>query len=331
MEKNGNNQRKLLLVVAAAAIFLGGVVWYFIATAGRVTTDDAYVDGHIHTVAPRVVGNALRVYVQDNQAVKAGDLLAELDPKDYDLRVAEAQAALEAERSKLLDAQATIGAAQAGLRLARVALDQAGRDKRRAQSLFKDGVLSREKYEKALTAYDLAKSQWVSGYEQLKKARSQDILEEAQIKLKEATLHIAELNREYTRITAPADGYVTRKGIEVGNQIQAGQPILAVVALGDVWVTANFKETQLKNVKSGQRVLIKIDTFPGRAFTGRVDSVMAGTGAAFSLFPPENALGNYVKVVQRVPVKITLDLTADVKHVLRVGMSCVPTILTHDD
>ena len=125
--------------------------------------------------------------------------------------------------------------------------------------------------------------------------------------------------------------HVTKKSVEAGNQIQAGQPLMAVVALEDIWIIANFKETQLRSVKPGQRVLIKIDTYAGKVFEGKVESIMAGTGAAFSLFPPENALGNYVKVVQRIPVKIVFDKTTDARHILRIGMSCVPTIVTHDE
>ena len=137
---------------------------------------------------------------------------------------------------------------------------------------------------------------------------------------------MAELNLSYTKICAPSDGYITRKSVEAGNQIQPGQPLMAVVALDDIWIVANYKETQLKNVKPGQRVKIKVDTYPGRIFTGKVDSIMAGTGAVFSLFPPENALGNYVKVVQRVPVKIVLDKEANKENILRIGMSVIPTV-----
>jgi membrane fusion protein (multidrug efflux system) len=153
--------------------------------------------------------------------------------------------------------------------------------------------------------------------------------QKAQIRQKEAALQGAELNRGYTKIYAPADGYITKRTVEVGNQIQAGQPLMAVVPLDqeDIWVTANYKETQLKKMKPGQRVEIKVDTYPGHVFYGKVDSVMAGTGAVFSLFPPENATGNFVKVVQRIPVKIIFDKGSDPGHLLRIGMSAVATIL----
>jgi membrane fusion protein (multidrug efflux system) len=144
---------------------------------------------------------------------------------------------------------------------------------------------------------------------------------------KEATAALAELNYEYTKIYAPVDGYVTRKSVQTGNQIQPGQPLMAVVALNDIWVTANFKETEMENIRPGQRVELTVDSYPGKVFSGKVDSIMAGTGVSFSLFPAENATGNYVKVVQRIPVKIVLDEGTDKDHVLRVGMSVEPTVI----
>ncbi|MDO9530463.1 MAG: HlyD family secretion protein [Syntrophales bacterium] len=135
------------------------------------------------------------------------------------------------------------------------------------------------------------------------------------------------MKRSYTKIYAPSHGYVTKKSVEVGNQIQIGQPLMAVVPLDDVWVTANYKETELDKVKPGQRVEIRVDTYSGKVFEGTVQSIMAGTGAVFSLFPPENATGNYVKVVQRIPVKIVLDKGSNRDHIFRIGMSVVPTII----
>ena len=151
----------------------------------------------------------------------------------------------------------------------------------------------------------------------------------ALIQHREALVEKAKLNVGYTRIPAPASGYVTKRSAEVGNQVQAGQPLLAVVPLEQerIWVTANYKETDLREVKAGQKVEFKVDTYSGKVFRGRVNSIMAGTGSAFSLFPPENATGNYVKIVQRIPVRITLDEGSDPDHLLRVGMSVVPTIL----
>ena len=151
----------------------------------------------------------------------------------------------------------------------------------------------------------------------------------ALIRQREALVEKARLNLGYTTILAPAEGYVTKRSAEVGNQVQAGQPLLAVVPLAQekIWVTANYKETELKDVRPGQKVELRVDTYPGKVFRGRVNSIMAGTGSVFSLFPPENATGNYVKIVQRIPVRITLEEGSDPDHLLRVGMSVVPTIL----
>jgi membrane fusion protein (multidrug efflux system) len=143
---------------------------------------------------------------------------------------------------------------------------------------------------------------------------------------REAQLELAKLNLSYTNIISPGDGYVTRKSAEIGNQVAVGQPLMAIVPLSDTYVVANYKETEVKRIKPGQRVKIQVDAYPGKEFWGKVDSIMAGTGAVFSLFPPENATGNYVKVVQRIPVKIVLEKSADPDHVLRVGMSIVPTV-----
>jgi membrane fusion protein (multidrug efflux system) len=148
------------------------------------------------------------------------------------------------------------------------------------------------------------------------------------VEQKRQALALASLMQGYTKIYAPSDGYITKKNVEVGNQVQGGQPLMALVPLHDVWIVANYKETQLTNVRPGQKVEIKVDMYPGKAFSGTVDSIMAGTGSVFSLFPPENATGNYVKVVQRIPVKIVFDAGQDPHHLLRPGMSVVPTVIT---
>lgn len=275
----------LIIGLVVGSIFL---TMYVMDGLTRVTTDDAYITGRVHSIAPKIPGTIKAVNIEDNQNVKKENILVEIDPIDYELKVGEAQA--------------NVGIRQA-------TFEQASRDKARAEALYKDEVFSKERLENTTTAYNLAKAQ-------LKAARQQ--------------LKIAKRNLEYTKIYSPSDGYVTGKAVEEGNQVQPHQPLLAVVALDDIWIVANYKETQLKNVRPGQQVKIKVDTYPGKVFTGKVDSIMAGTGAAFSLFPPENALGNYVKVVQRIPVKIVFDKTTDKDNILRIGMSCIPSISTVD-
>jgi membrane fusion protein, multidrug efflux system len=283
-------KQKILKILAGVVIAgLVGIGVYVIANLDHETTDDAYIEGRIHTVAPKVSGTVLRVNVEDNQLVKKTDLLVEIDPLDYILKVKEAQANLEVRKA---------------------ALEQAARDRDRAESLFNGKVIPREKYELVLTAYNLAQAQMNAAKQQF---------------------NISHQNLRYTKIYSPVDGYVTKKSVEIGNQINPGQPLMAIIGLNDIWLTANYKETQLKKVKKGQRVQIKVDTYPGKVFSGKVESIMAGTGAVFSLFPPENALGNYVKIVQRVPVKIIFDKDQDQEHILRLGMSCVSTIITKNE
>jgi len=277
----------ILAVIVAVGLISAGI--YIVRNLNRVTTDDAYIEGRIHMIAFKIPGTVLKVNVNDNQQVKKGDLLVEIDPLDYNLKVNEAEANLEVRKATL---------------------EQAVRDRDRAESLFNGKVIPKDKYEFALTAYNLARAQ-VSAAEQQVNINRQNLL--------------------YAKFYSPVNGYVTKKSVEIGNQVRAEQPLMAIIGLDDIWLTANFKETQLKDVRKGQRVLIKVDTYPGKEFSGRVDSIMAGTGAAFSLFPPENALGNYVKVVQRIPVKIIFDKNTDQDHVLRIGMSCVPSIITKNE
>lgn len=326
------NKPRLISLIIVTLLCAGTLsAAYIIYNTNRVTTDDAYIEGRIHSIASKIPGTVLEVHIDDNQSVKKGDLLLEIDPRDYELKVSEAQAALDAQKSQLLDAEAGIKTAMAALEIQEVTLNQATLDKNRAQALYKEAVITKEKQEKVSTLYNLAIAQVKAAKEQLEKAKSTKSLEESRIKQKEASLNIAQLNFSYSKIYAPSYGYITKKSVEVGNQIQANQPLMAVISLEDIWVVANYKETQLKSVRPGQTCLIKVDTYPGRVFTGKVDSVMAGTGAVFSLFPPENALGNYVKVVQRIPVKIVFDKTTDQEHILRIGSSCIPTIITRNE
>jgi membrane fusion protein (multidrug efflux system) len=269
-----------------------------------------------------------QIYVKDNQPVKQGDLLLEIDPKDYSFRYREASSVVNAEKAKLAEATTKIAAAQANLELQRANLKLAEIEKNRSENLFQKEAVPRDRYDRAMTGYEVAVAQVKAAEEQLRTAESQKLTQASTIRQKEASAALADLNYQYTKIYAPADGYVTKKSVQIGNQILAGQPLMAVVALNDIWVTANYKETQMGDIRPGQTVKIRVDSFPGKVFTGKVDSIMAGTGVTFSLFPPENATGNYVKVVQRIPVKIVLDRGEDKDHLLRVGMSAEPTVIT---
>ncbi|MBI5848430.1 MAG: HlyD family secretion protein [Nitrospirae bacterium] len=356
--RGGGKRQKvaaLLMFAAIAVIGIIVVVMYLQYKKTRITTDDAYIEGRVHVVASKVSGTVKKVHVSDNQLVKKGELILDIDAADFEVKVKEAASGLSTERSRLVEAETKIeaakmqltelghrvGTAKAQLELQNANLRQAELDVSRAESLIKKDAISRERYEKTKTGYDISVAQVKSARDQVQQAEvaveiqkalirqavSARTSQDSSIKKGEAQLTASELSVGYAKIYAPADGYITKKSVQAGNQIQPGQPLMAVVPLDDIWITANFKETQLEKVRAGQTVKISVDTYPGRIFDGKVESIMAGTGAAFSLFPPENATGNYVKVVQRIPVKIVLDKNADVEHILRVGMSVEPTIL----
>ena len=294
----------------------------------HISTDDAFIDGNIHTIAAKISGTVKAIYVDDNQSVKKGDLLVEIDPVDNSVRLQEAKSALSVEKAKLSEAETKIESAKANLDLARANLRLAETDKKRAVKLFAEQVIPQEQYDRTMTGYEVNLAQVKAAEEQLRTAESAKVTQVSTIRQKDAQATLAELNFEYTKLYSPVDGYVTRRSVQIGNQIQADQPLMALVALNDLWVTANYKETQMENIRPGQDVEIEVDTYPGKVFKGKVDSIMAGTGVSFSLFPPENATGNYVKVVQRIPIKIVLQEGTDSDHVLRIGMSAEPTVLT---
>lgn len=355
---NNNGRRKKIAIVFFALLFaagVGAVLFYMGYQKTHISTDDAFVTGRVHVIAAKIYGTVQAVNFDDNKAVKKGDVLVVIDPADQDVRVNESSAMLDAEKSKLVEtrdkievagrqlaeAEYRVASAKSNLKLQLSNLRQAQLDLKRAEQLIKKEVISQDRMDKTKTAYDVAVAQVETTREQLKQAEAsletqKAVIRQAKSSLaaqtsmvgrSEASLKAEMLKQGYTKLYAPVDGYVTRKSVEVGNQIQPGQPLMAVVPLDDTWIVANYKETQLARVRPGQKVRIEVDTYSGKRFEGVVDSIMAGTGAAFSLFPPENATGNYVKVVQRIPVKIVLKEGTDPDHVLRVGMSVVPTIL----
>ncbi len=306
------------------------------------------IDPEPYAVRVEAAGSALSAAAADLSAARADIAAATADIRAAREDVAAAQ-------SGLVQARLAVEAARSRVTLAEAQLDQAVRDADRLQSLYERESISKERFEKAQTERAVSRARSDLAKEELRLAeaaipaqealisRMNAILAQRQASLeqrkarvgqqnavvrqRESALAEARLYRQYTEIVSPADGYVTRKGVEAGQVVSPGQPLLAVADLSDVWVLANYKETQIKRIRPGQPVAIRIDTFGGKKFRGKVESIMAGTGSAFSLFPPENATGNYVKVVQRVPVKIVLDRGEDPEHVLRIGMSVVPTVL----
>jgi membrane fusion protein, multidrug efflux system len=328
-EVNTNSKKKKAFLMVGAIVAIGLTAGYFYSSYRKthISTDDAFIDGNIHTIAARVNGTVKVVFVHDNQGVKKGDLLLEIDPADYDTRRQEAKSALGVEKAKFSEAGTKIESAKANLELARANLKLAELEKTRSEKLIKEQVIPQERYDRAMTTYEIAVAQVKAAEEQLRQAETQRVTQESTIRQKAAVAELADLNVGYTKIYAPVDGYVTKKSVQIGNQIQAGQPLMAVVSLEDIWVTANYKETEMGSIKPGQEARITVDSYPGRVFKGKVDSIMAGTGVSFSLFPAENATGNYVKVVQRIPVKIALQEGTDKDHVLRIGMSVEPTVI----
>jgi membrane fusion protein, multidrug efflux system len=320
----------LLVLLICGAIF--GVRQYVHAKT-HIETDDAFIESHIHSISSRIPAMVKRVAVTDNQFVHKGDVLVELDDSDYRARMSTAAAALEMAKNETSGDYAQIESARATIGLSAAKLDQAELDLKRGEALFAKEVIPREQLEKLETAKKVAQMQLREAQEAERRAKAMvgvaaNGSKSARIAQKQGELQTASLNLSYSRIVAPNDGYITKKNVEQGNYVQPGQALMALVTLEDAWITANYKESQLTHVRPGQPVDFTVDAYPGHSFRGNVDSIMAGTGAAFSMLPPENATGNYVKVIQRVPVKIAIDKRSDPEHLLRVGMSVVPTILT---
>jgi membrane fusion protein, multidrug efflux system len=317
----------LLLLVAVGAVW-GYARWRHGQI--HVVTDNAYVKGKVHPVASKVPGSLVTVNVEDNQEVKAGDVIATLDPRDFDMAVeragaslAEAEAALATDRAQIAQAKAQLEAAlsQRGLTLLEL---------ERAEALFKRQSIPKQRFDQASAAKETADAQVESARKAISASEAKLTVSARKSDTARASLDNAKLQRTYCTITAPVPGTVSRKSAEPGMVVAPGQPLCAIVPLdsSEIWVEANFKETQLRRVKPGQRVTLEADLDPSRKYTGRVDSISAGTGAAFSLLPPENATGNWVKVVQRLPVKITFDPGQDPDRRLRVGMTVTVEIDT---
>jgi membrane fusion protein, multidrug efflux system len=386
----GRSRRLWLLGLGALALIALTVIGvrYLLYAMAHESTDDAFIDVHYVPISPKVANYVAKVHVNDNQHVQKGDLLLELDPRDFEAALAQARANLNATiaqhraaqlnvdvtqatsagnleqadyglrsaerqieqaRSQLGQAQAKVAAAAAEAERARLdvvryeelvpygAVTQQERDQaqatnataqanldaaRKAEQAVADTLrLTQAQHGEALGRLNSAKA----APSQVAHSRAQADAAAAQIAQLEAAVHQAELNLSYTKITAPESGKITRKSIEPGAYVQVGQTVFSIVP-DRVWVIANFKETQLRYMRPGQPVTIYVDAYPDRPFNGHVDSIQSGSGAAFSLLPPENATGNYVKVVQRVPVKILIDEPPDPNHVLGPGMSVVPVV-----
>jgi len=322
----------VLGLVAALALGFGGYQWWF--SQHHVTSDNAQVDGHIVPVLPKVSGYVSQVRVEENQQVHQGDVLVVLDDRDYQAKLQQAQAdlgvaeAAAGENGATGQSEAQWAAAQASVKEAEAQDWQANRDLARYRQLAAQDVIGAQQLESYEAAAKVADAHAHAMKDQVQAAAAGVQSSRAKAQSAVASRDQAALQLSYTRITAPADGIVSKKDVEVGELVQAGQPLFTVVPLSDVWVVANLKETELAHVDAGDRVAISVDTYPGRKFYGRVESLSPATGAKFSLLPPDNATGNFTKVVQRVPVKIRLEGSPDPLHPLRPGMSAKVVITT---
>ena len=366
---------KWILAALALVILAGGFfVWRYYSM--RQSTDDAQIDGHISPISSRVSGTVLRVLHDENETVQAGDLLIELDPKDYqvaldraraDLANAEASATaahvdvplttttssgqLAAADAAVKAADRDIQAAQARVEESQALYNKASADLRRMEQLVAKDEVSHQQYDASVAAassaratLDAAKASVSSAESRAIQARAQAAAAKtvpeqiratqaragaasAEVQKYRAALEQAELNLQYTKIYAPVTGVLSKRNVEAGQVVQAGQPLFAIVDLDNLWVTANFKETQLRNMRPGQKATVEVDAY-GHSYSGFVESIGGATGSRFSVLPPENATGNYVKVVQRLPVRIRLDKGQDPGHILRPGMSVVPMVIT---
>ncbi|HZR82016.1 MAG TPA: HlyD family secretion protein [Candidatus Binatia bacterium] len=322
-----------IAVVAVAGLVLAARWWLFSRT--HVGTDDAYVHADVAMVTPRIAGTVDRIYVDANWEVRRGQLLVRIDPAEQRLRLQRAEAALAHAREGVRQARAAVRASDAGLALAEADLEQARIDHSRAAQLAGGGVVPTERLDRARTALRVAEARVASARGEATRARATlgipdeaPDAEAAAVREAQAARDEAALLLSYTRIRAPISGIVTRRAAEVGERVQPGQALMAIVPVARTYVEANFKETQLTDVRVGQPATVVADIYPDVVFRGRVDGLAPGTGAAFSLLPPENATGNWVKVVQRVPVRIRLDEPPTPDHPLRVGLSVVATIDT---
>ncbi len=319
-EQQENNKKKppLWMIITIAVIVLGAV-GYFVHDALRFqSTDDAYVETTTVSVAPKVSGEVVEVLVTDNQYVREGDVVARIDDVDYKIKLDQANAAYEKTLLNQKNAKANFNAKQTDIEVAKKDLD-------RYKSLYEKGAVSKQTLDNAQAKYDSALAGHTSA-EQGLFSDKKDRVADADLKSVKAQKDWAEQQLKYTEIVAPQSGFVTSRRVEKGMFAQVGSPLFVIVP-DNVWVVANFKENQLTNMKEGQPVDIKIDTYPNKVFKGEIDSIQRSSGAKSSLFPPENAVGSFVKIVQRIPVKIVITEDYDREQYKVIpGMSVVPKV-----
>ena len=337
-------------IVLAVLLFFG--LGYFFDVLTHESTDDAFIAAHVVSIAPRISGQVAAVHVLDNEMVRSNELLVEIDPSSYSITVAQKEASAGAQsanykaflagyelmRIKVTTAEATARQTKADADASGATAGRAQADFQRMEELRKQNTISQQEFDASQAANQSAQADLnaatqkvavdVSKVDEAKATLAATeaaiTMALAQWQVAQTNVAAAQLDRSYTKIFAPCDGRVTRKAVEPGNYVQVGQQLMSIVP-ADIWVVANFKESQLKKMKPGQPALVAIDAL-GKSLRAYVDSIQAGSGAAFSLLPPENATGNYVKVVQRVPVKILFDEPLPAGHVIGPGLSVTPDV-----
>jgi len=312
-------KRYIFTFLIVVGIILGA--YYIYNILGYQSTDDAYVETTTVSVSPKVAGQIDKVLVIDNQPVKKGDVVAIIDQEDYKVKLAQAQASYDRAILNQNNAHANLNAANSEIELAQ-------RDVERYENLYKAGAVSKQTLDKAKNNLESVKARQMIAEQSIFSSNpaQNSKVADADLNVLKAQLDAAKLAMKYTEIIAPIDGTVSNKRVEVGMMVQPGTPLFVIVP-NETWIVANYKETQLEKMKIGQEVDIKIDTYPHKVFKGRVDSIQRASGAKSSLFPPENAVGSFVKIVQRIPVKIvfTEDIDTD-KYTIIPGMSVVPKV-----
>ncbi len=318
----------VIVVVVLGLVAFAYLHWHH----GKIypSTDNAYVHGDVYPVASRVQGTVLAAPIQDDVWIEEGGLVAHLDPRDFEQAVTEAEADLAKARAALELGTARIAAAEAQVAVARSQADLARSDRRRYTELQQKGSVAERQAEQATTSAAVADDQVTAARKQLQALKAEQERNRKEVARMEARLELARLRLSYTTIAAPAAGVVADKSVQPGQVVAPGQPLCRVAALapGHVWIEANFKETQLERIRPGQPATVTVDAHGSRDYRGRVASLNAGTGAAFSLLPPQNATGNWVKIVQRLPVRIDLDVSAEATRELKLGYSCHVTVDT---
>ena len=382
--------RRRFIVIGVIALLVVGALLFWWHSTYYEDTDDAQVNGHLIQISSRIAGQIIKVNVEENQEVKKGDVLVEIDPKDFQVAVQQAEANLQsAEASyeaarvnvpvitvntgstlssagadvhgstaQIAQSEQQLDAAKARVVQAQANATKSDADLERYRPLVEKDVISKQQFDAAVAAADAnkaalveAKANVVAAEDAVRVAKDRLAQSEAQLKTAQtapqqvaiqkakadqaaaavaqaqAQLDQAKLNLSYTKIIAPENGIVTRKSVEINQNVSVGQNMMTLVSLDDVWITANFKETQLEHMRAGQPVVIEVDAYGGRKYDGKITQIGGATGSVLSLFPPENATGNYVKVVQRVPVRIDLtDPQQNSDHLLRPGLSVEPKV-----